>query len=371
MVRARGAVIHGVGEKWSIEDIDVSDPGPGEVLIKVMATGLCHSDDHVVRGDIGVRFPQVGGHEGAGIVQKVGPGVRRVKPGDHVATLFMPACGSCVSCAAGRSYLCEMAVGMSTGFALDGTPRFHLSDGTAAGATCRVGTFANYLVCHESQTVAVPDSVDFTAACLVSCGVMTGWGAAVNAGKVRPGDTVLILGAGGVGMNAVQGARHAGADHVVVVDPSEFARSQAPAFGATDTFASLDEARPRIAEITGGRNADVSIITVGRVNGDIIGQAFELTGKAGTCVVASLGSSDKFVAVNPRDFSNLTKTLTGSLFGNCNPLVDLPRLLGMHAAGRLKLDELVTRTYRLDQINEAYDDLHAGVNIRGVILHDH
>ncbi|MFC7602264.1 Zn-dependent alcohol dehydrogenase [Streptosporangium amethystogenes subsp. fukuiense] len=371
MVKARGAVIHGVGEKWSVEDLQVGDPGPGEVLVKVMATGICHSDDHVVRGDIRAELPQVGGHEGAGIVEKVGVGVTRVKVGDRVATLFVPVCGSCRYCAAGRSYLCESTAGVRPGYAMDGTLRFQLADGHGVTATSSLGTFANYLVCHESQTVAVPDSTDFTAACLVSCGVLTGWGAAVNAGDVRPGDAVLVLGAGGVGMNVVQGARHAGADHVIVVDPSEFARSQAPTFGATDTFASLDDARPRIEEITGGRGVDVSVITVGRVNGDIIGQAFDLTGKAGTCVVASLGSTDKHIAVNPRDFSNRTKTLTGSLFGNCNPVADIPRLLGMHSAGRLKLDELVTRTYRLEQINEAYDDLHAGVNIRGVILHEH
>lgn len=371
MIRARGAVIHGVGEKWRVQDVEVSDPGPGEVLIKVMATGVCHSDDHIVRGDIGARFPQVGGHEGAGVVERVGLGVTRVRPGDRVATLFVPVCGGCGYCAVGRSYLCDGAAATRTGLAADGTPRFFLGDGSAATATSSLGTFANYLVCHESQTVAVPDGTDFTTACLVSCGVITGWGAAVNAGNIRPGDTVLILGAGGVGMNSVQGARHAGADRIVVVDPSDFARGRAPAFGATDTFAAVDEAGQRIAELTGGRGADVSIITVGRVNGDIIGQAFELTAKSGTCVVASLGSTDKYIAVNPRAFSNLTKTLTGSLFGNCNPVADVPRLLRMHAAGRLELDGLVTRTYRLDQINEAYDDMHAGANIRGVLLHEH
>ncbi|KUP98142.1 Zn-dependent alcohol dehydrogenase [Thermobifida cellulosilytica] len=371
MVRARGAVIHGVGEKWRVEDLRVGEPAEGEVLVKVMATGLCHSDDHVVRGDIGAQFPQVGGHEGAGIVEQVGPGVTRVRPGDRVATLFVPVCGTCRYCATGRSYLCDSAAATRSGLAADGSARFFLEDGREVTATSRLGTFANYLVCHETQLAVVPEGTDFVAACLVSCGVLTGWGAAVNAGNVRPGDTVLVLGAGGVGMNAVQGARHAGADHVVVVDLSEFARSQAPTFGATDVFSSLEEAGERIAELTDGRGADVSVITVGRVNGDIIGQAFDLTGKDGTCVVASLGSTDKHIAVNPRSFSNLTKTMTGSLLGNCNPVADVPRLLRMYSAGRLKLDELVTRTYSLDQINEAYDDLHAGVNIRGVILHEH
>lgn len=371
MVSARAAVIRDVNQSWSIEDIEVSEPGPGEVLIKVMASGLCHSDDHIVKGDIAVKLPQVGGHEGAGLVVAVGAGVTRVKVGDKACTLFIPACGKCTYCASGRSYICNNGAGMDTGFAIDGTARFHLADGTGIGGSCRVGSFSTYLVCHESQAIPVPEWIDYETACLVSCGVPTGWGAAVNAAKVKPGDVVLVMGVGGIGMNALQGAKHAGADHILAIDPVEFKRTESFKFGATEAFASIAEASERIAHLTNGQGVDAAIVSVGRVDGDIIGEAFEATGKDGICVVVSIGSSETRIAANPRQLSNLTKTLTGALYGNCNPAADVPRLLKMYTDGRLLIDELVTQRYKLDEINEAYADLHAGVNLRGIIVHDH
>lgn len=371
MVKARGAVMHGIGQPWSIEELDVGDPCPNEVLIKMTATGLCHSDDHIATGDIPVALPQVGGHEGAGIVEAVGPGTTFVKPGDRVCTLFIPACGKCRYCVTGRSYICNGAAGMDKGLAVDGTPRFFLKNGRGIGAVCRVGSFANYTVVHESQAVAVPDGIDDVTAALVSCGVPTGWGAVVNRGGVRAGDVVVVAGTGGIGMNAVQAARISGARAVIAIDPVAFKRETAVTFGATDTFASADEARGLIAHLTNGQGADLCIVSVGRVDGDIIGDVFDLTGKDGTCVVVSIGSGEKRVAANPKDFSNLTKTLTGALYGNCNPRSDIPQLLAMYSAGLLKIDELVTRTYRLDEINEAYADLFAGRNIRGVVRHEH
>ena len=370
-MKARGAVIHAVGEKWRVEDIEVGEPNEDEVLVQVMASGLCHSDDHFVTGDLAVQLPMVGGHEGAGIVRAVGSRVRRVKVGDHVSTLFIPACGQCRYCSRGQQYICDNGAGMETGRAMDGTYRFWSADGNGIGGVCRLGTFSNYLVCHESQTVKLPDDIPFEVACLVSCGVATGWGASVNGGQVRPGDVVLIVGAGGVGMNAVQGARHAGADHVLVVDPAEFKRQQAPAFGATETFATLDEAAGRIAHLTNGQGVDVAVVAVGRVDGDILGAAFDKVGKAGVCVLLAVGSSDKHIAASPQDFTNLAKSLRGVMYGLCNPTVDIPRFLRMYRDGRLKLDELITRRYRLDEINEAYADMHGGRNIRGVVLHEH
>ena len=368
---ARGAVIHAIGGKWSVEDLTLDGPGPQEVLVRVMASGLCHSDDHFVTGDLAVTLPLVGGHEGAGIVLAVGDQVTRVQPGDHVSTLFIPACGRCRYCSRGMQYICDNGAGMETGMAMDGTARFHTADGTGIGGVCRLGTFSNHLVCHESQTIKLPDDVPFELACLVSCGVATGWGAAVNGGPVRAGDVVLVVGVGGVGMNAVQGARHAGADHVLAIDPVEFKRSRAPEFGATAAYPSIDAARGRIDELTNGQGVDVAIVTVGRVDGEIVGAAFDAVGKTGTCVIVAVGSSDKHVAASPQDFTNLAKTLRGVMYGNCNPTSDIPRLLRMWRDGRLKLDELVTRRYAIDQINEAYDDMHAGRNLRGVVLHEH
>ncbi len=371
-MKARGAVIHEIGGKWEVEDLELSGPGDHEVLVQVMASGLCHSDDHFVTGDLAVTLPMVGGHEGAGIVKEVGSKVSRVKVGDHVSTLFIPACGTCRYCARGQSYICNNGAGMEHGLAMDGTPRFHLAEsGKGIGGVTRLGTFANYLVCHESQTVKLPDDIPFDVACLVSCGVATGWGAAVNAAVIRPGDVVLVMGVGGVGMNAVQGARHAGADHVLVAEPVEWKREAAMNFGASEVFASVDDARERIAHLTNGQGVDAAIITVGRVDGDIIGQAFEVTGKAGATILASIGSSDKYIAASPQDFTNFAKRIQGVMYGLCNPVVDIPRLLQMYQDGRIKLDELVTKRYDVSEINEAYADMHAGNNIRGVIVHTH
>jgi S-(hydroxymethyl)glutathione dehydrogenase/alcohol dehydrogenase len=370
-MQARGAVIHQVGGKWEVQDLIVDEPGENEVLVKVMASGLCHSDDHFVTGDLAVDLPMVGGHEGAGIVEKVGSKVTRVKPGDRIATLFIPACGTCRYCARGQQYICNNGAGMETGRAMDGTARFHATDGTDIGGVTRLGTFANYLVCHETQAVKLPDDIPFELACLVSCGVATGHGAAVNGGPVKAGDVVLVMGLGGVGANAVQGARHAGADHVIVVDPVEYKRERAADFGATAAFASVEEARPLIDQLTNWQGVDVAIVTVGRVDGDIIGEAFAAVGKAGRCVLVSVGSSDLHLAVSPQDLTNFAKSIKGVMYGDCNPTADIPALLDMYRAGRLKLDELVTRRYSLDDINQAVEDMHAGRNIRGVIVHEH
>ena len=370
-MKARGAVIHAVGEKWQVQDLLVDEPGDSEVLVKVVASGLCHSDDHFVTGDLAVTLPMVGGHEGAGIVEKVGAKVTRVKPGDHVATLFIPACGTCDYCARGMQYICNNGAGMEHGRAMDGTARFHTADGTDVGGVTRLGTFANYLVCNETQAVRVPDDIPFELACLVSCGVATGFGAAVNGGPVKAGDVVLVCGLGGVGANAVQGARHAGADHVILVDPVAYKQERAADFGATASFGSVAEARPLIDRLTNGQGVNVAIVTVGRVDGDIIGEAFAAVGKAGRCVLVSVGSSDLHLAVSPQDLTNFAKSIKGVMYGDCNPTADIPRLLRMYRDGTLKLDELVTRKYGLDEINQAVEDMHAGRNIRGVLVHKH
>ncbi len=370
-MKARGAVIHTVGGKWEVQDLDVSEPGDSEVLVQVMASGLCHSDDHFVTGDLTVQLPMVGGHEGAGVVVAVGSKVTRVQPGDRVATLFIPACGTCRYCSRGQQYICDNGAGMETGRAMDGTARFHDTEGNGIGGVTRLGTFANYLVCHETQTVKLPEDIPFELACLVSCGVATGYGAAVNGGPVKAGDVVLVMGLGGVGANAVQGARAAGADHVIVVDPVEWKQERAADFGATSSYASVADARPEIDRLTNGQGVDVAIITVGRVDGHIIGEAFGAVGKSGRCVLVSVGSSEPFIAISPQDFTNFAKSFKGVMYGDCNPTADIPGLLAKYKSGNLKLDELVTRTYRLDEINKAVEDMHAGRNIRGVLVHEH
>lgn len=367
----RAAVIGEVGGKWSIERLTLRDPGPGEVQIKVMASGLCHSDDHLVTGDIPNALPMIGGHEGAGIIEKVGPGVTRLAVGDHVATAYLPACGVCTWCAQGMQYICDTGAGMETGMAQDGSARFHTDSGVGVGAMQRLGTFADRLVTSEAQAVKIADDLPFDVACLVSCGVATGWGAAVNAGGVRPRDTVIVMGVGGVGMNAVQGANHAGASYVVAVDPVASKREWAAEFGATHAFASIDEAMPFVRSVTNGQGADVAVVTVGVVTGEMIAQAFSSVRKEGQVAVVSIGQNEPGLPISPLELVVYAKKLRGVLFGNCNPTRDIPALLDYYRAGRLKLDELITRRYSLEEVNQAYVDMHAGLNLRGVLIHDH
>lgn len=370
-MRVRGAVCFEVGGKWSIEDLELDEPREGEVLVRVEASGLCHSDDHVLTGDLPFTLPMIGGHEGAGVVVRTGPGVRRVAAGDHVCTAFIPGCGLCDYCSRGMQYLCDRGAGMDRGLMLDDTARFHLVDGTGIGALCRLGTFADHVVIREEQCIKVPDTIPFDLACLVSCGVATGWGSAVNAAEVRPGQVVMVVGIGGVGANVLQGAAAAGAARVIAVDPNEWKHEVARGLGATDTFRSIADAMPLVAELTNGQGVDACIVTVGRVDGDVIGQAFATVGKAGTCVVTSVGQNTPGVAISPQDLTNYAKSLKGVMFGNCNPTRDIPHLIGLYQQGRLRLDELVTRRYRLDELNDAYADMHAGRNIRGVLVHEH
>lgn len=368
----RGAIINEVGGKWIVEDLELAEPGPGEVRIKIMASGLCHSDDHLVTGDIPNTLPLVGGHEGAGVIDAVGVGVTNLKVGDHVATAYLPACGKCAWCAQGMQYICDTGAGMDAGMMLDGTPRFfRASDNTGIGAMQRLGTFANYTVTSEAQAVKIDDDIPFDVACLVSCGVATGWGAAVNGGGVRPGDTTMIVGVGGVGINAVQGAHHAGSAYVVAVDPVEFKREKALELGATHAFATIAEAMPFIGSKTNGQGADSAVVTVGVVDGQLIADAFAGVRKEGTVAVVSIGQNEPGIPISPLELVVYAKHLRGVLFGNMNPTRDIPALLDYYKAGRLKLDELITRRYTIDQINEAYEDMHAGLNLRGVVVHEH
>ena len=235
----------------------------------------------------------------------------------------------------------------------------------------RLGTFSNYLVTPQEQCIRIDDDIPFEAACLVACGVTTGWGAAVNAGGVRPRDVVLVVGCGGIGINAVQGAAQAGAMHVVAVDPVAFKRDSAMTLGATAAYASIGDAMPFVHSVTNGQGADVTIVAVGRVDGDLIGEAMASIRKMGTCAVIALGCLEDGISVNPFELVVYAKTLRGVLFGNSNPTYDIPKLLDYYKSGTLKLDELVTRTYGVDDVAQAYQDMYDGKNLRGVLLHEH
>ncbi len=382
-MKAKSAVLWGVNQPWIIEDLDIHDPKAHEVIVNWKAAGLCHSDEHLVTGDLvpdkslwedmGISdfFPIQGGHEGAGVVVEVGPGVTSVKVGDHVSASFVPSCGRCRYCSTGRQNLCDAGAGtLSGGMITDGTHR-HFVRGTPVALLAKLGTFSTHTCVSENSVIKVEDDLPFEAVALVSCGVATGWGSAVSRAGTLPGDTVVVVGTGGVGMNAVQGAKMAGAKHVIAVDFLEFKREKAMEFGATHTFKSMGEAIPAVLELTHGQMADRVIMTPGVMSGDLMAEAMTLVGKGGTCVVTGMGDiRDDNAKVNLFELSMWNKEIKGSIFGSLNPRADIPRLLGLYREGQLKLDELITKRYKLEDINEGYRAMRAGENIRGILIND-
>jgi S-(hydroxymethyl)glutathione dehydrogenase/alcohol dehydrogenase len=367
----RAAVLHKPGQDWEITELNLDEPKDYEVLIRYKAAGLCHSDEHIrAEGGSHIRLPLVGGHEGAGIVEAVGPGVSRVKPGDHVVTSYIPACGKCRYCSTGHQNLCDRGLYAGTGCLQDETFRFH-RNGQDYGGFCALGTFSDHTVVSEYSCVRIDDDIPFEVACLVGCGVTTGWCSAVRAGETRPGETVVILGIGGVGINAVQGAAYAGAKHVIAIDPNQFKLDTAKSLGATLTARSVDEAREQIIDLTYGQMADLAVVTVGVLEPEITEDAVSLIGKAGRVVLTSVSRADvRTVSLTGSPLVGWHKRIQGSLAGGANPIYEMPNLLNLYRSGHLKLDEIITERYSLEQVNDGYRDLLAGKNIRGVIVHE-
>ena len=348
--------------------------------MKLVGSGLCHSDEHLRTGDMVIpketadmmglqQFPIIGGHEGAGEVLEVGPGVTTVAPGDHVVLGFVPSCGRCPSCAKGQSNLCDLGAFLLAGRQVtDFTARHHAKDGQDLGLMCCLGTFGEHTVVSEASCIKIENDIPLDKAALVGCGVTTGWGTATYAADVQPGETVVVVGCGGIGMNAIQGAALAGARHIVAVDTVESKRERSMTFGATHTAASVEEATELVGMITWGQNADKTIITVGVGSGDLIAPVMAMTGKGGRCVHTSVAPIDEEdVKLSLFDLSMMQKQLVGSIFGSANPRYDIPRLLRLYQEGKLKLDELITQEYTLDDINKGYDDMNNGTNVRGFV----
>ncbi len=384
-MKTRAAILWEVGADWSVEEIELDPPKAGEVLVKLAASGLCHSDEHLVTGDMvldpaiaqmmGIeQLPCIGGHEGAGEVLEVGEGVTSVKPGDHVVLGFIPSCGRCPSCARGRQHLCDLGAFTLAGRQVsDFTSRHHTKDGKDVGIMCCTGTFAPYTVVNEATCIKIDDWIPLERAALVGCGVTTGWGSATYAADVQPGESVVVIGLGGIGMNAVQGAAMAGARHVIAVDPVEWKRQRAEeVFGATHTAASIEEAQQLVGQLTWGANADKAILTTGVATGDLIQPMMSMVAKGGRAVVTAVAPiAQADIQLNLFEFAMMRKELVGCIFGNANPRRDIPRLLRLYDEGKLKLDELVTTEYDLEDINQGYQDMRDGKNIRGVIKHTH
>jgi S-(hydroxymethyl)glutathione dehydrogenase/alcohol dehydrogenase len=363
----RAAVLRKANEPFTVEDVELAAPGPGEVEVRIAAAGICHSDWNVVTGATTNPLPAVLGHEGAGVVVAVGPGVETVAEGDHVVLSWLPACGHCFYCAQGRHVLCDVAMedmfrGTLPGGALrlsqNGGPLYHYS---------YLSAFAERCIVPEGCCVRIRDDAPLEVAALVGCAVMTGYGAAVIRARVEPGSVVAVFGAGGVGLSAVMGARLAGAGAIVAVDPVEFKRKTALELGATHALdPALDDVVASLRALTDGRGADVALDTAG-VPG-VVAQAYAAVRRGGTVVAVGLPAEGLTADLPASDIPREEKVVTGSFYGSCDPQVDMPRVLDLFMDGQLPLDRLVTRTYPLDEINEAFGAMNSGEVARGVIV---
>ncbi|BBY32393.1 alcohol dehydrogenase [Mycolicibacter minnesotensis] len=373
-MRSRAAILRTYGAPWSVEEFELDAPRAGEVLIRMAAAGLCHSDEHIRQGhlappdQVAPSTPTIGGHEGSAVVVEVGEGVTGLSPGDHVVTSFVAVCGQCRWCSSGMEYICDAgAATMLPGMPTDGTFRHHGRDGRDLAHVSKIGAFAEHTVVSAASLVKIDPQLPLLPAALLACAVPTGYGSAAYRAGVRGGDTVVVIGTGGIGTAAVQGARINGAVRIVAVDPVAFKRDSARTFGATHTASSAAEAFEMVRDLTRGVMADAVVLSPAVVTDSDVEDALRLTRKAGTCVLTGMAEQGTRTGIDPQDMMLMNKTLCGTVFGSCNPRTDIPLLATLYEAGHLQLDEMVTKRYRLDEVNQAYQDLAAGELIRGVI----
>jgi S-(hydroxymethyl)glutathione dehydrogenase/alcohol dehydrogenase len=361
----RAAILWEQGAPLSIESAELDEPGPGEALVEVRAAGVCHSDLHPARGDWPMRTPVVLGHEGAGIVRAIGAGVTRLTPGDHVVFCWAPACGGCSPCREGRPVLCDRLEKTTFRNRLPSGGTRLRARGNAVQPFLSTACFADHAVVAEEGAIAVPHDVAFEALAALGCAVVTGVGAVLNAARVPEGATVAVIGAGGVGLNVVQGAAIARAGRIIAVDRQPAPLALVESFGATDRVQISETASAAIRELTAGRGADYVFDTVGTPA--TVADALAATKKGGAVVLTGLSRVDAQASIPLFSFVMQEKRLVGSVYGSGQPLRDIPRLIELHQQGRLKLRELAARTYSLDQVNDALAALAAGEGARGII----
>jgi S-(hydroxymethyl)glutathione dehydrogenase / alcohol dehydrogenase len=355
----RAAVCHAFSDPLAVEEVTLDPPGPDEVRVRVTACAICHSDVAYAAGAWGGDLPAVFGHEACGTVVEAGEGAR-LEQGDRVVVSLVRSCGACARCREGAPALCAAR------FRLDDASPIGLADGRRAAQGMRCGTFADEAVVHASQAVPLPDGVPDTSACLIACAVMTGYGAAVRDAGIAPGASVAVLGAGGVGLNAVQGAAVAGAGEVIAIDVSAAKLAAAAAFGATRGIDAT--ATDPVAAINGhtGGGVDVVIVTAGAAAA--VDQGLACLRRGGTLVVVGMPPSGQLAAFDPGALAHDGKRIVGSKLGSARPAEDVPRIAALYREGRLRLDELVTATYPLEEINEAVAAMRRGEAIRNVIV---
>ena len=357
----KAAVLREYNQPLVIEDVTIEDPKAGEVLIRQAACGICHSDVNVVLGQEKWNLPVILGHESAGYVEAVGAGVTHLKPGDRVAASLLRSCGRCFYCTSGMPSLCD------TPHPLDSETRHYDANGKPITLGMRMAGWAEYALVDQSQVVTVPDSMALETAALVGCGVITGVGAVINTAQVEVGSSVVVLGLGGVGINAVQAARVAGARHVIAVDLLDTKLETAQAFGATHLInAGRENAVQTVKDITNGRGADYVFVTVGSQRA--ISQSFEMLRKRGTTVIIGLTPNDEAAALPVRQVALTEVRVLGSFLGSTRLNVAFPQFVELYEQKRLKLDELITATYPLEQINEAIAVVERGEAVRNIIV---
>ena len=357
----KAAVCRAFGEPLCIEDIGVGGPQAGEVRVRLVAAGICHSDLHLIKGDLGGELPLVAGHEAAGIVDTVGPGIDLVHCGDHVVVSLIRSCGRCFYCATGLPQLCEGR------FPLGTQSRLHARDGGVIHQGLLTGAFAEYVVVDQSQVVSIPHDLPLDCAALLACGVITGVGAVVTIARVQAGASVAVIGAGGVGLNAIQGAVLAGATPIMALDMLETKLEAARTFGATHIInVRQDDALPLVREATGGRGADFVFVTVGSKTAVSLG--LTLARRGGTIGIVGIAGMADSVPLPIYDLVVESKQIIGCLMGGTRLRVEIPRLIALYAEGRLKLDELITARYPLEHINDAIAAVEQGTVLRNVIM---
>ena len=363
---AKAVVAREVGKPVVVEQIEVAEPLHGEVTVRMAACGVCHSDLSATNGTIAYPLPMVLGHEGAGVIVAVGEGVDQYAVGDHVVSSFVSMCGHCHYCQTGRPQLCVQSL-KSLYTLPDGTVRTRDSAGKDLNVFCGCGVMAEMATVHQGNVVKVDQQMPLDRAALISCGVMTGVGAAVNTAKVQAGSIAVIFGCGGVGLNAIQGCAIAGAGMIVAVDTSVEKLELAKQFGATHGYniSGQENAGKALFKLTGG-GADYAFDCVGV--GKISEMAWGVLRRGGTAVIVGISNAKDQITLNSQQVATSEKTLTGSYYGSARPQLDFPRLIGLYRSGRLKLDELITRTYSIDEAPQAFADLNGGKQGRGVVM---
>lgn len=365
MVMTDAAVLRAVGEPLTVETLRLVDPGPHEVLVRLRASGVCHSDLHVTNGEWERPLPVVLGHEGAGIVEKTGVGVTLVRPGSHVILSWTPNCGRCRYCATGRPVLCAKPPG---GASVTTRPfrLWHDDDPVHAGAG--VGSFAEYCVVPEAAAITIRPDVPFDIAAIIGCAVMTGIGAVTNTVNVAPGSSVLVVGCGGVGLSALLGCGLVGASSIIAVDLSDEKLRTARDLGATHTInAATTDWRETVFELTTGTGVDLAIEAIGRAA--TIEGCFEVLAPGGTAVIVGQVPDGVRIQIDPMVMSDREKVLRGSNYGSARPSIDIPHIANLYAQGRLDLDALITSRIPLSGINDSLDSLRRGEGTRSVVVY--